>query len=298
MLAQHEIVGVFDFAGIPCRVDCRDEPFRARLASRYADFAVEAPPEVSIQVEVTAALPADAAHRASGPFARFGGQNGVLTIEGAIFRGTFHEKSGEGWINQPPDLAPLETFLTAICAGRILKSRGFLLHAASILCGKEAFVFFGPSGSGKTTVTELIGKGVITDEIAVIRRDAAGYRVSAVPWRGQRLSAPLAGLFRLRKAQETAFIPLSPSQAVRHLLPSVFLPRAELWEVGQFLEIAQDLVKQVPCYEMGFTPDGLFWDAIPLTPTLSRTGERESENLPLSHHSLQSVEQWLPGRGR
>jgi len=234
----------------------------------------------------------------AGPFARLGGRDGELTIEGIGFRGAFDGRSGEGWIVQPPDPAPFETFLTAICAGQLLNSQGFLLHAAAILRGEDALVFFGPSGSGKTTVAELIGKGVISDEIAVIRRDGAGYRVSAVPWRGQRLSAPLGGLFRLQKAQEIAFAPVSPAQAVRYLLPSVFFPRAEADEVDRFLEIAQDLVKQVPCYEMHFTPDGLFWDAIPLTPTLSRTGERESENLPLSHHSLQSVEQWVPGRGR
>jgi hypothetical protein len=165
-----------------------------------------------------------------------------------------------------------------------LRTGGFLLHAAAILSGEDAFVFFGPSGSGKTTVAELIGEGVISDEIAVIRRDGAGYRVSAVPWRGQRLSAPLGGLFRLRKAQEIAFAPLSPSQAVRQLLPNVFFPRAEAWEVDRFLEIAQDLVKRVPCYEMRFTPDGAFWDAILSAafhphPTLSHT-------------------QGVPGRGR
>ena len=276
MLPQHEIVGAFDIAGIPCRVDCRDEEFRASIASRYADFSAEAPSEVSLQVRVTAALPTDVAARATGPFARLGGRGGELTIEGIGFRGAFDERSGEGWIVQPPDPAPFETFLTAICAGRLLRTGGFLLHAAAILSGEDAFVFFGPSGSGKTTVAELIGKGVISDEIAVIRRDGAGFRVSALPWRGRRLSAPLGGLFRLRKAQEIAFAPLSPSQAVRHLLPSVFLPRAEAWEAGRFLEIAQDLVKRAPCYEMRFTPDGALWDAILSAafhphPTLSHT---------------------------
>ncbi len=263
MRPQQEIVGTFDIAGICCRLGCRDEGFRSLLATRYADFATAGPSRIFLQVEVTSALPTDVASQASGPFARFEGQNGALTIEGTVFRGTFHEKSGEGWIIQPPDPAPLETFLTAICAGRLLEDQGFLLHAAAILHGEEALVFFGPSGSGKSTVAELIGKGVITDEIAVIRRDGGGYRISAVPWRGQRLSAPLAGLFRLRKGQSTEFAPLSPSQAVRHLLPSVFFHSAEADEVNRFLKIAQDLVKQVPCYEMCFTPDGSFWGSIP-----------------------------------
>ena len=74
--------------------------------------------------------------------------------------------------------------------------------------GKRAF--FGPSGSGKTTVAELIGEGVITDEIVAIRRVGEGWRVSSVPWRGSRPSADAAGLFRVRKADETSFARLSP----------------------------------------------------------------------------------------
>jgi hypothetical protein len=212
---------------------------------------------------VTPTLPTEEAGHEVGPFARIGGRDGVLTIQGARFRGTYHETSGEGWIVQPPDPAALETFFTAICAGRLLRSKGFLLHAAAITAGDGAHVFFGPSGSGKSTVAELIGEGVISDEVVAIRQDGERYRISAVPWRGQRLAAYLGGLFRLQKSQETAFTRLGPVEAVRQLLPCVFFPRAEPWEVDRFLEIAKDLVKRVPCYEMSFTPDGSFWEAIP-----------------------------------
>jgi hypothetical protein len=242
---------------------CQDRAFQALLVRRYAEFVSDALPQVSLRVEILEASAKKGVALQTGPFAQFGGRDGVLTIKGEDFRGEFDEQSGMGWIASPPDPSPLETFLTGICAGRLLREDGFLLHAAAILAGEEAFVFFGPSGSGKTTVAELIGKGVITDEIAGIRRDGASYRISSAPWRGQRLSAPLGGLFRLRKAQQTAFAPLSPSQAVRQLLPCVFFPCADAWEVDRFLEIAKDLLRRVPCYEMSFTPDGSFWEALP-----------------------------------
>ena len=263
MHRQHAFVGIFNIAGIPLRVAWADDTFRRLLTSWHAGFISDAVPEVSIRVDVNAASPGDVPAGWTGPFAKIGGRDGVLTIEGAGFHGAFDEESGEGWISQPPDPAPLETFLTAICAGRLLKHQGFLLHAAAIMMNEDAYVFFGPSGSGKTTVAELIGKGVITDEITAIRREDEGYVVSAVPWRGQSLTAPLAGLFRLRKARETAFSPLSPTEALRQLLPSVFFPRADASEVSGFFETAKDLVKQVPCYEMRFMPDGSFWAAMP-----------------------------------
>jgi len=267
MPLPQEIVGVFEIAGIPCRLACPDEGLWALLPPRYADFAVSAVAELSLRVEITEPPPDETPSPWTGPFARFGGRNEVLTIEGASFHGAFDESSGEGWIAQPLDLSPLETFLTAICAGHLLKKDGFLLHAAAITADDGGYVFFGPSGSGKTTVAEQIGRGVITDEMVAIRRDDGRYRVFAVPWRGQRLDAPLApplaGLFRLRQGPKTAFTPLSPTAAVRQLLPSVFFPRADASEVSRFFEIGGELVTQVPCYEMRFAPDDSFWDAIP-----------------------------------
>ena len=267
MQLPQEFVGLFEIAGIPCRLACPDEGLWDLVVSRYTDFSVDAAPEFSLRVEVTAPPPDEVFSRWTGSFARIGGQNDVLTIEGAGFHGAFDESSGEGWIAQPLDLSPLETFLTAICAGHLLKKDGFLLHAAAITADDGAYVFFGPSGSGKTTVAEQIGRGVITDEMVAIRRDGERYRVFAVPWRGQRLDAPLApplaGLFRLRQGPKTAFTPLSPTAAVRQLLPSVFFPRADASEVSRFFEIGGELVTQVPCYEMRFAPDGSFWDTIP-----------------------------------
>lgn len=263
MRGTPELLGAFDIAGIACRVECRDERFWSLLSPRYADFASDAPPELSLEVEVTEPPPAEVAARWSGPFARLAGADGMLSIEGAGFKGAFDERAGRGWIAQPLDPSPLETFLTAIYAGRLLKEGGFFLHAAALVDGSGAHVFYGPSESGKTTVAELVGEGVITDEITVIRREGAGYRVSGVPWRGRRLSAPLAGLFRLRKAGETSFAPLAPVEALRQLLPSVFFSRADSAELGRFLEIGGELVTRVPCYEMHFRPDLSFWKSMP-----------------------------------
>jgi hypothetical protein len=262
MLAAPELVGAFDIAGIACRVECGDPAFRPLLSPRYDEFATGAAPELSLAVEVVEPPPDDVAARWSGPFARFTAANGTLAIEGAGFRGAFDERAGRGWIAQPLDPSPLETFLTAICAGRLLRAGGFFLHAAAIVAPRGACVFFGPSESGKTTAAELVGDGVITDEITAVRPAGDGYTVSGVPWRGRRLSAPLVGLYRLRRAGATSFTRLSPTASVRELLPSVFFSRADEEELGRFLAIAGDLVRRVPCFEMRFTPDRSFWEAI------------------------------------
>ena len=263
----------FDIAGIACRVQCRDRDFLDFLSDRYGEFASRALPQLSVHVEVTEAPADDVWAPSAGPFARISGRDGLVCIEGAGFKGEFDERLGHGWIIQPRDPSPLETFLTAIYAGRLLKEGGFLLHAAALVGADGTHLFFGPLGSGKTTVAELVGEGVITDEIAAVRPEGGGYRVSGVPWRGHQLSAQLAGLYRLRKAQETAFTPLSPVGAVRDLLPCVFFARPQSPEVGRFLEIAGELVTRVPCYEMRFQPDRSFWSSMP------RRGERRASGL-------------------
>jgi hypothetical protein len=260
---QSTLVVELEIAGTACRVACDDEAFAARLAERYRDFAPAAEPDIALDVTLTAQPSYDVVAAWSGPYARVSGRGSALAIEGLGFTGTFDEAAGQGAIIQPADPEPLETLLTGIYASRLLRSGGFMLHAATIVGKAGALVFFGPSGSGKTTVSELIGEGVLTDEITAIRPSGRSYVVSSVPWRGQGRTAPLAGLFRLRQATRTSITPLSARDTVRELLPSVFFARGDSVEFGRFLETAEALVRSVPAYDMAFTRDRSFWDVVP-----------------------------------
>ena len=263
MRLQSPLIGAFEVAGIPCTLECVDDVLAGILAPTYSDFSTTAPPRLSLRVELVPPPSEDVIRAWSPPFARIRGGDGTIEIEGAGFRGSFDEGAGRGWIVQPPDPAPLETFLTAIYAGALLREGGFLLHAAALRAWEGARVFFGPSESGKTTVAGLVGEGVITDEITAIRYQRGRFHVSSVPWRGSRLDGKLGALFRLRKAPATSFARLQPVEAVRQLLTCVFFSRANGAEITRFLEIADELVTAVPCYEMHFTPDRAFWDMIP-----------------------------------
>lgn len=252
-----------EIAGLVFSVACADAAFAALLADRWADFATRAPADVTLDVKVVAPPPDAEVLAWSGPFARLHQRNSELLIEGPGFAGTYDARAGRGRISQPADPAPLETLLTAIIASRLLEEGGCLLHAAALACADGAHVFFGPSGSGKTTVATLVGDGVITDEITAFRRTADGWRVSGVPWRGVRLEADLAGLFRLRKGATTLFRRLGPGEAARELLGCAFLPRADGPEIARFLGIAAALIATVGCREMTFALDGAFRDALP-----------------------------------
>lgn len=263
MLFQPALVVALEVAGAACRLYCDDESFAALLAARYADFPASADAQLSVDVTITAPAPPEVVATWSGPYARVRGGDRVIAIEGLGFSAEFDEVAGRGFIRQPPDPEPIETLLTAIYASRLLASGGCMLHAAAIVGRAGAFVFFGPSGSGKTTVSELVGEGVVTDEITAIRPTARGYVVSSVPWRGRPRTVPLAGLFRLKQARATSFARLSPLETVRHLLPSVFFCRGDAREITRFFETAAALARAVPAYDMDFVRDRSFWDAVP-----------------------------------
>lgn len=253
---------VVDLAGVPCGISCHDPALLAQLALRYAGFASAHPPQLMVEVEVgptAAQVPDDGA-----PYARVGGDRRCITVDGVDFHGAFDEELQRGRIVQPADPAPLEALLTAVHAARLLREGGCLLHAAAVVRDGAAHVFYGPSGSGKTTVAGLVGEGVISDEIAVLRRAGPGWTVSGMPWRGTPLTAPLGALFRLRQASATAFRPLAPLDAVRSLLGCAFFARPEGGgEIQAFLDAAAVMVSQVPVWEMSFRPDRDFWAALP-----------------------------------
>ena len=257
-----ELVATLEIAGVACRLRCADRAFSSLLAGRYAEFAAVTEPALAVDITLIDSAAA-VAPSWTGPYARIAAGARTVTIEGAGFSGAFDESAGEGWIRQPAQAEPLETFLTAIYASRLLAHGGFLLHAATIIGKAGAFVFFGPSGSGKTTVSELVGERIVTDEITAIRPGEDGYVVSSVPWRGRPLSAPLAGLLRLTQAADTTVTRLSRLQAVRALLPSVFFSRVDTPEVTRFLDIAAALTRRVPAFDLRFTPDPAFWRAVP-----------------------------------
>jgi hypothetical protein len=262
---QHtpQLVTVLQIAGVACRLRCADAAFASLLSARYAEFPARTEPTLAIDVTVIDPPPAAIAESWTGTYARIGGDERTVTIDGAGFRGAFDHAAGDGWIRQPAEPEPLETFLTAVYAGRLLAHGGFLLHAATIIGKAGAFVFFGPSGSGKTTVSGLVGEGIVTDEITAITPGDDGYVVSSVPWRGRPTTAPLAGLLRLTQAGETALTALSPLQAVRQLMPSVFFSRVGTAEVSRFFEIAATLTRRIPAFDLRFTPDRAFWRVVP-----------------------------------
>ncbi len=142
---------------------------------------------------------------------------------------------------------------------------GIMLHSCGVIDGENGMVFAGISGNGKSTTARLWdglpGVRVVNDDHTIVRKLNGQFRVYGTPWHGEggialAADAPLKALFILKHAPQNQAVRLSASQAAAALLVRTFAP---LWSADGMaftLQLLEELCQAVPCYELGFLPDG------------------------------------------
>lgn len=133
-----------------------------------------------------------------------------------------------------------ENFFRLVVAYRLLALGGALLHSSGTLDPTGwARLFLGPSGAGKSTLAGLLqsqGHRVLSDDLNAVLPAGDGFRVQCVPFAGTLAtfgnpgaSHPLAGCYRIIKAQEERVRPAGGAGALALLLScSPFINRDPL----------------------------------------------------------------------
>ena len=195
-------------------------------------------------------------------------QDGRCFLKASGFEGEIIPERGLARLVAHPNasLADVAYFLRTAFAIRAFDERGILFHAAGVVHRDEALAFFGPSGSGKTTVTRFSkGRGILSDDLLLLRRGAKGWDVWATPfsfYRGERPSAPLRALFRLVKASEVRLEPLNPGIALGELVAASPVVNADPHRLPELLLRWGELMKSVPVFSLRFRKDDSFWEVI------------------------------------
>lgn len=191
-----------------------------------------------------------------------------------VRRGDFHAQfnlaSRKGCIRQELNPYALNSIMRIVHTVYLAYNDGFLLHAASAVRNRSAFVFSGISGSGKTTISRCAPGDVtlLTDEISYIRAQENEYRAWGTPFSGElanpgeNISAPVRQLFFLEKGPENQIRNLPKVEAIRLLLRNVLFFCEDEDLVHRVFDSTCDFVERVPVHGLTFVPDARVWRLI------------------------------------
>ena len=168
--------------------------------------------------------------------------------------------------NEQKDSIPiLETPLDEMLLIHLLaRQRGLLLHAGAVCFEGNGILFAGTSGSGKSTLINLWkdvpGVKLLGDERISLRKREEAFWLYGTPWCSSASVAspevaPLRAIFILKHATENQAVPLRQSIATTSLLVRSFAPFWDADGMTYTLQLLDELVQMVPCYELNFLPD-------------------------------------------
>jgi hypothetical protein len=168
-----------------------------------------------------------------------------------------------------PSWRGLENFLRSAVAWLALDRGGFFLHGASIVRGGRGYLFYGPSGAGKSTLAAMTAEGrVISDDLTLVLRQAGGLVAAGGPFRGTYRKGdpvvgtfPVAGLYRLRKAERTRVEP-DDGGCFADLVGNLPFVVDQTPRHPEILDRVRALVAGVPFRYLHFRKDEDFWPAI------------------------------------
>jgi hypothetical protein len=155
-------------------------------------------------------------------------------------------------------------FLSELLAGMFHLHGGMMIHACGLSDSGRGLVFAGSSGAGKSTMAGLwerrAGANVLNDDRLILRKNGGRWWAYSVPGVGRPQRAPsqgvaVAAMFLLSHGHENAAERKGMSNAASSLLPHVALPTYDTLAIGRVLELLEELLKEVPLFELGFVPD-------------------------------------------
>ncbi len=237
---------------VPLSLFIREQALLEPASRRYREFAQDSAEAFPIVLK-----PREARTRESGEFSYLlDDAKLILGSRGAEFHGVRHEYA-------------LDSLLRILLTMVLLPQRGFLLHGATVVRDRRAYVFFGRSGAGKSTVASLSPPGsVLTDEISLLRHSNGSWQAHGTPFWGEFRAAginrmfPVAGLYLLKQASQERVELLSVKHALRALLPCVLFFAGEKSAHETLLRTLMGLIAEIPCHRLYFRRNSEFWRVI------------------------------------
>lgn len=253
-----------DLAGLVVTFTGDDPRWEAVLAPRYGAFRTGRAPAIEVALTTRGEVRDDAtraALRAETPEVAAG--SGALVLRSASIEARLDGAgAARATLVAPLDRHGVDALVRLLLATRSPDS--LLMHGALLVEAGEAFLASGPSGAGKSTLAQLCGERARCDELALLRRSAAGrWNAAALPfWHGRPGGGRLRGVRLLRHAPAHVLSPLPAAEAARRLSAEVIWPTFSPALVGRSLELLDRLLAEVEVAELGFAPAAGVWPVL------------------------------------
>lgn len=173
--------------------------------------------------------------------------------------------SGEIYITKNPRGFPFTYPLDEILIINLLaKGRGVMVHAFGVMDTDNGLLFAGTSGAGKSTLSNLWKDKkditVLSDDRIIVRKIDGRFWMYGTPWHGDAKvcspeKAPLEKIFFLKHAKKNGIKKMSPIDATSRLIVCSFPTFWDKKGMEFTLGFIDELIREVPCYELRFLPD-------------------------------------------
>ena len=165
----------------------------------------------------------------------------------------------------------------------LLDFDGMMLHASAVAVDGKAYLFSGQSGIGKSTHTRLwqqtFGDEVklFNDDKPALRRLDGEWYAYGTPWSGKHgininMKVPVAGICFLKRGERNMIRRISPMEALPRVLAQTLRRFKDAERLSLMLSHVDELVKEVPIYELYARPDS---EAARLSYETMRNGAQE-----------------------
>ena len=128
----------------------------------------------------------------------------------------------------------------------------------------RGYIFPGKSGAGKSTLSRLfLGRDtaeMLSDDRIIIRKIDGKFKAFGTPWAGdagiaENKSFPLYGIFFIHHAEANMIKEIKPKEAMEKLMPVTSIPWFDRDVMPQILNFCEELVSNIPAYQLYFKPD-------------------------------------------
>ncbi len=151
------------------------------------------------------------------------------------------------------------------------KGRGVIIHACGVKDKGQGLLFVGTSQMGKSTIANLWknenGATLLSDDRIIIRKKEEKFLIYGTPWHGDAKvcspeRAPLEKIFFLKHAKNNTIKKIGSVDAISRLIVCSFSTFWDKKGMEFTLKFCTELAERIPCYELGFVPDGTVLDFV------------------------------------